>query len=152
MVAEVEEGLEVFVGFENDVAAPSAVAAAGSAGGYVFFASEGYHAFSAVACDDLNFGLIDELHEGWSGRIDFRLYIIEDLGWETIIDFDWADGSLIEHDVDRALGANELLLVGLIALKRRSVDFDLSIANVDDPVFGDACCCVDGSFDSAIAF
>ena len=76
LVAEVEEGLEVFVGFENHVAAPSAVAAAGSACGHIFFTPEGHHSFSAVACDDLNFGLIDELHEGWSGRRDFRLYII----------------------------------------------------------------------------
>ena len=86
------------------------------------------------------------------GRGWLALVNLGDLGWETIIDFDWANGSLIEHDVDRALGANELLLVGLIALKRRSVDFDLSIANVDDPVFGDACCCVNGSFSGSIAF
>ena len=67
LVAEVEEGLEVFVGFENHVTAPSAVAAAGSACGHVFFTPEGHHSFSAVACDDLNFGLIDELHEAGRG-------------------------------------------------------------------------------------
>ncbi len=84
LVAEVEEGLEVFVGFKNDVAAPSAVAAAGSACGHVFFTSEGYHPFSAVACDDLNFGLIDELHE--CGRGDLRSYIIGQRGIELVFE------------------------------------------------------------------
>ena len=42
LVAEIEEGLEVFVGFKNHVAA---VAAARSACGHVFFTSEGHFSF-----------------------------------------------------------------------------------------------------------
>ena len=45
LVAEVEEGLEGFVGFKNHVAAPSVVAAAGSAYGHVFFTLEEHFSF-----------------------------------------------------------------------------------------------------------
>ncbi len=77
LVAEVEEGLKIDVGFEDDVAASSAVAAVGSACGDVFFPSEGNHAIAAVACDELDFGLVDELHGIWVGTGErFGFYII----------------------------------------------------------------------------
>jgi hypothetical protein len=65
LITEVEQGLEVFVGLQDDIAAPSAIAAAGSACWHIFFAPERHHAIAAVACDYLDFSLVDELHGRW---------------------------------------------------------------------------------------
>jgi hypothetical protein len=54
VVAEVEQGVVVCGGVERDVAAASAIAAAGAAFGDVLFAAEGEAAVAAVAGFDFN--------------------------------------------------------------------------------------------------
>jgi hypothetical protein len=63
--AEVEEGVVVFGGVEDDVAAATAVAAAGASAGDKFFAAEGETAVAAVAGLDFDDDFIDE-HGGSS--------------------------------------------------------------------------------------
>src|ERR1700689_421842 len=57
---EIEEGVLVGIGDEDNVAAVAAIAAVGAAFGDVFLPSEGDAAVAAVAGFDLNDGFIDE--------------------------------------------------------------------------------------------
>src|SRR5690606_13769824 len=66
VVAEVEEGIEVGVGLEDDGAAGPAVAAARAAHRLVLRAAERGGARAALAAADGDRDVIDELHRGWS--------------------------------------------------------------------------------------
>src|SRR5690606_602847 len=62
LVAEVDQGVEVLVGNDPDAAAIAAVAAIGATQRDELLAPETDATVAAVACDDLDFGFVDELH------------------------------------------------------------------------------------------
>ena len=59
---EIQQGLEVGVGAQQHVGAAAAIAAGGTAGGYVLLAAEGHDAVATTATAHGDAGLIDELH------------------------------------------------------------------------------------------
>ncbi len=62
-VAEVDQGIEVVFGDEDDVAALAAVAAVGSTEFDEFLPPEGDHAVAAVAGAEVDLGLVEKLHD-----------------------------------------------------------------------------------------
>ena len=62
LVAEVDQGVEVFVGLDPDVAAVAAVAAVGPAQRDELLAPEAHAAVAAVSGDHCDFGFVDEFH------------------------------------------------------------------------------------------
>jgi hypothetical protein len=78
---EIEEGILVGIGDENNVTAITAIAAVGATLGDVFFPSEGDAAVAAVAGFDLDDGFIDEHVE----RLPFRTFFaIKRREWEDL--------------------------------------------------------------------
>jgi hypothetical protein len=72
-ILEVEQGEELRVGDEDDVAAVAAVAARGTTVGHVGLATERRATVPAVPGLDVDLGFVDELHDGASGaREDAR--------------------------------------------------------------------------------
>src|SRR5205814_5769709 len=61
-VAEIDQRVEVAIAHRVDAAAAPAVAAVGAAEGYELFATKAHAAVAAVAGDDVDGGLVDELH------------------------------------------------------------------------------------------
>jgi hypothetical protein len=62
LVTEIDQGIEAFVGDEEDAAAVAAVAAVGPAKRNEFFAPETHAAAAAVAGVDGDLGFVDEFH------------------------------------------------------------------------------------------
>ena len=62
LVAEVDEGVEVFVGLDPDAAAVAAVAAIGAAERDEFFATEADAAVAAATGKDGDNGFVNEFH------------------------------------------------------------------------------------------
>src|SRR3546814_9908911 len=65
LVAEIDQGVEVLVGHDPDAAAIAAIAAIGTTERDELLAAKTDAAVAAIACDDLDFGFVDELH-GWT--------------------------------------------------------------------------------------
>src|SRR3546814_1066595 len=61
------QGVEVLVGHDPDAAAIAAIAAIGTTERDELLAAKTDAAVAAIACDDLDFGFVDELH-GWTDR------------------------------------------------------------------------------------
>jgi hypothetical protein len=64
LVAEIDQGVEVLVGLQPDVAAVAAVAAVGTAQRNELLAAEGDAAIAAVAGGHGDFSFVDEFHVG----------------------------------------------------------------------------------------
>ena len=62
LVAEVDQGVEVLVGLQPDVAAVAAVAAVGAAERDELLAAEADAAIAAIAGSDRDFSFVDEFH------------------------------------------------------------------------------------------
>jgi len=74
LVAIVEEGVEVRHAFQDDVAAPAAVAAVRPAELDILLPPEADGAVAPVAGADINLGLIEELHGEGLALQRFRLH------------------------------------------------------------------------------
>jgi hypothetical protein len=63
LMAEIDQGIEIFVGFQPNAAAIAAIAAIGAAERDEFFASKTDAAVAAIPGEHLDFGFVDEFHD-----------------------------------------------------------------------------------------
>ena len=92
LIAEINQGIEVFDRLKNDIAATPAVTTIGTAKLNIFFTPKAYRASTAAATAHINLGLVEKLHNRSFGQ---RPFCICDPGAQKRLRFDGKINSIL---------------------------------------------------------